>query len=49
MGIYTGEAELEGNEYRGYTTLSLVQRSMSAGHGEETLFSAMIGPISACP
>src|SRR5512145_1207440 len=33
MGIHTGEAENEADEYRGYTTLSLVQRLMSAGHG----------------
>src|SRR5688572_27454210 len=33
IGIHTGEAELDGDDYRGYTTLSLVQRLMSAGHG----------------
>src|SRR5512134_2697025 len=33
MGIHTGEVEIEGDEYRGYLTLSLVQRIMSAGHG----------------
>ncbi len=39
MGIHTGEAEFEGNEYRGYTTLSFVQRLMSAGHGGQILIS----------
>jgi predicted ATPase/class 3 adenylate cyclase/DNA-binding CsgD family transcriptional regulator len=39
MGIHTGEAENEGNEYRGYTTLSFVQRLMSAGHGGQILVS----------
>ena len=39
MGIHTGEAELDGNEYRGYTTLSFVQRLMSAGHGGQVLVS----------
>lgn len=39
MGIHTGEAEFEGNEYRGYTTLSFVQRLMSAGHGGQILVS----------
>jgi predicted ATPase/class 3 adenylate cyclase/DNA-binding CsgD family transcriptional regulator len=39
MGIHTGEAEIEGDEYRGYTTLSLVQRIMSAGHGGQILVS----------
>jgi predicted ATPase/class 3 adenylate cyclase/DNA-binding CsgD family transcriptional regulator len=40
MGIHTGEAELEGNEYRGYATLSFVQRVMSAGHGGQILVSS---------
>ncbi len=39
MGIHTGEAENEGNEYRGYTTLSFVQRLMAAGHGGQILVS----------
>jgi predicted ATPase/class 3 adenylate cyclase/DNA-binding CsgD family transcriptional regulator len=39
MGIHTGEAEFDGNDYRGYTTLSFVQRLMSAGHGGQTLVS----------
>ena len=39
MGIHTGEAEFDGNEYRGYTTLSFVQRLMSAGHGGQILIS----------
>jgi predicted ATPase/class 3 adenylate cyclase/DNA-binding CsgD family transcriptional regulator len=40
MGIHTGEAEFEGDEYRGYTTLSFVQRLMSAGHGGQVLVSS---------
>jgi predicted ATPase/DNA-binding CsgD family transcriptional regulator len=39
MGVHTGEAEFDGNEYRGYTTLSFVQRLMSAGHGGQILVS----------
>ena len=39
MGIHTGEADIEGDEYRGYTTLSFVQRLMSAGHGGQILVS----------
>ncbi len=39
IGIHTGEAENEGDEYRGYTTLSFVQRLMSAGHGGQILIS----------
>src|SRR5215210_2293074 len=39
MGIHTGEAELHGDEYQGYLTLSLVQRLMSAGHGGQVLVS----------
>ncbi len=40
MGIHTGEAEFEGNDYRGYSTLSFVQRLMSAGHGGQILVSS---------
>jgi predicted ATPase/class 3 adenylate cyclase len=40
MGIHTGEAEFDGNDYRGYTTLSFVQRLMSAGHGGQILVSS---------
>ena len=40
MGIHTGEAENQGNDYRGYTTLSFVQRLMSAGHGGQILVSS---------
>jgi predicted ATPase/class 3 adenylate cyclase/DNA-binding CsgD family transcriptional regulator len=40
MGIHTGEAELQDNDYRGYTTLSFVQRLMSAGHGGQILVSS---------
>jgi predicted ATPase/class 3 adenylate cyclase len=39
MGIHTGEAEAQKNEYHGYLTLSLVQRLMSAGHGGQVLIS----------
>lgn len=39
MGIHTGEAEAHHNEYRGYLTLSFVQRIMSAGYGEQILLS----------
>jgi predicted ATPase/class 3 adenylate cyclase len=39
IGIHTGDAENEGDEYRGYTTLSFVQRLMSAGHGGQILVS----------
>jgi len=40
MGIHTGEAEIqEDGQYQGYLSLSLVQRVMSAGHGEQILIS----------
>jgi predicted ATPase/class 3 adenylate cyclase len=39
MGIHTGEAESVGQDYRGYLTMSLVQRLMSAGHGGQILVS----------
>jgi class 3 adenylate cyclase len=39
MGIHTGEAEIEGNIYRGYITLSFAERLMSAGHGGQILVS----------
>jgi predicted ATPase/class 3 adenylate cyclase len=39
MGIHTGEAETDGKDYRGYLTMSLVQRLMSAGHGGQILLS----------
>ena len=39
MGIHTGEAEAQGNDYHGYLTLSLVQRVMSAGHGGQVLLT----------
>ena len=39
MGIHTGEAERHDHEYKGYLTLSLVQRLMSAGHGGQILVS----------
>ena len=39
IGIHTGEAQTHRNEYRGYLTLCLVQRLMSAGHGGQILLS----------
>lgn len=39
MGIHTGEAVTNGADYRGYLTLSLVHRVMSAGHGGQILLS----------
>ena len=39
MGIHTGEAEEQDSEYKGYLTLSFVQRLMSAGHGGQVLLS----------
>jgi class 3 adenylate cyclase len=40
MGIHTGEAELqEGGDYRGFLTMSRLQRLMSAAHGGQTLLS----------
>jgi len=43
MGIHTGKAQYDGiareNQYTGYTTLALVQRIMSAGHGGQILIS----------
>lgn len=40
MGIHTGKAEIqESGEYRGYLTLSQVQRLMSAAHGRQVLVS----------
>ena len=45
MGIHTGEAESGGQDYRGYLTLSLVQRVMSAGHGGQILLSNATGMV----
>jgi predicted ATPase/class 3 adenylate cyclase len=39
MGIHTGEVEIQGRDYGGYRTLSLVQRVMSAGHGGQILLT----------
>jgi predicted ATPase/class 3 adenylate cyclase len=40
MGIHTGQADLQPNgDYRGYLTLSHVQRLMSAAHGGQVLLS----------
>ncbi len=39
MGIHTGVAEPDQQDYRGYLTLSSVQRIMSAGHGGQVLLS----------
>jgi predicted ATPase/class 3 adenylate cyclase len=40
MGIHTGAAESHNGEYRGYLTLSMIQRVMSAGHGGQILLSS---------
>ena len=39
MGIHTGEAEAAGQDYRGYITLSTVQRIMSVASGGQILLS----------
>lgn len=40
MGIHTGEAEVQdGGDYRGFLTMSRLQRLMSAAHGGQTLLS----------
>jgi predicted ATPase/DNA-binding SARP family transcriptional activator len=39
MGLHTGAAEVNGNEYLGYLTLVRVQRVMSAAHGGQILVS----------
>ncbi|HNO32211.1 MAG TPA: adenylate/guanylate cyclase domain-containing protein, partial [Anaerolineales bacterium] len=40
MGVHTGEAELqEAGDYRGYLSMSCVQRVMSAGHGGQVLLT----------
>lgn len=40
MGIHTGQADVQTNgDYRGYLTLSHVQRLMSAAHGGQVLLS----------
>jgi class 3 adenylate cyclase len=39
MGLHTGTAEWVENDYRGYLTLALVQRVMSAGYGGQILLS----------
>ena len=39
MGIHTGAAEWNESVYQGYSTLALVQRVMSAGHGGQILLS----------
>jgi predicted ATPase/class 3 adenylate cyclase len=43
MGLHTGEAETNGQDYHGYLSLSLVQRVMSAGHGGQILLSNASG------
>src|ERR1051325_7850611 len=40
MGLHTGDAEIHGKEYRGYLSMSLVQRIMSAGYGGQILLSS---------
>jgi class 3 adenylate cyclase len=40
MGIHTGDAELqEGGDYRGFLTMSRLQRLVSAAHGGQTLLT----------
>src|SRR5688572_6170299 len=39
MGIHAGEAKEQNGEYKGYLTLSFVQRLMSAVHGGQVLLS----------
>jgi predicted ATPase len=45
MGIHTGAADTHDGEYRGYLTLSLSQRLMSAGHGGQILISGAAEPL----
>lgn len=40
MGLHTGSAELQGNDYRGYLTLVKVQRIMSVAYGGQILLSS---------
>ena len=40
MGIHTGAAQVNDNQYSGYTTLASTQRIMSAGHGGQILLSS---------
>jgi len=48
MGIHTGAAQPEGEaNYSGYTTLALVQRVMSAGHGGQILISQTVRDLLA--
>jgi predicted ATPase/class 3 adenylate cyclase len=39
MGLHTGSAEVNGNDYQGYLTLAKVQRIMSVAHGGQILVS----------
>ncbi len=39
MGIHTGVANVDSDDYRGYLALSSAQRVMSAGHGGQVLLS----------
>ena len=39
MGLHTGSAEIQGNEYHGYMTLARVQRVMSVAYGGQILLS----------
>ncbi len=39
MGIHTGSAERNGNDYRGYLTMAKVQRVMSVAYGGQILLS----------
>ncbi|MEZ4690531.1 MAG: hypothetical protein R3A12_10255 [Ignavibacteria bacterium] len=39
IGIHSGNAEWNGNDYMGYITLARVARVMSAAYGEQILIS----------
>lgn len=39
MGLHTGSAELQGQDYRGYLTMAKVQRVMSVAYGGQVLLS----------
>jgi len=46
MGIHTGAAQIEGgSDYSGYSTLALVNRIMSAGHGGQILISKTVHEV----
>jgi class 3 adenylate cyclase/tetratricopeptide (TPR) repeat protein len=47
MGLHTGSAEARGQEYLASLTLARVQRIMAAGHGSQTLLSAVTAQKTA--